>query len=93
MITHKSLIDTVTYFLQENLATNKLAQVSISTIENLLQLFLYNNMFRYENKIYSIEKGGPQSIPLSSTLSNIYLFEWQKAIIREVEKKDDLFGR
>jgi hypothetical protein len=93
MTGHKNLIDAVSYFLQDNLATNKLEQVSIATIQNLLQLFLYNNIIRYKNKIYSLAKGGPHGMPLSSLLSNIYLFGWQKMLVNEVEDKNDLFGR
>ena len=90
---HDQLIDTVMYFLQDNSVTNKVNQVSIMTIKNLLQLFLYNNLFCYENNIYTITKGSPNTMPLSSTLANIYLFDWQKLILQQVKRKDEFFGR
>ncbi|CAF4160822.1 unnamed protein product, partial [Adineta steineri] len=90
---HEKMIDTVTYFLQDNSVTNKVNQVSIMTIKNLLQLFIFNNLFCYENKIYTIMKGSPNTMALSDTLANIYLFDWQKLILKEVQQKDEFFGR
>ena len=93
LATHKNLLEAVGYFLQDNLATPRLEGLSTATIQNLLQLFLYNNMFCYKNKIYTIAKGGPNTVPLSDTLSNIYLFEWQKIIGQEVDRSEGFFGR
>ena len=90
---HESMIATIGYFLQDNLATNKLEHVSIATIQNLLQLYLYNNVFLYNKKIYSIKRGGPNTLPLSDTLSNIWLFAWQRSLSSEVLRYDELFGR
>jgi hypothetical protein len=90
---HDTMIATVGYFLQDNLATNKLDHVSIITIQNLLQLFLYNNIFVYENAIYTIVRGGPNTMALSDILSDIALFEWQKFITREVLPNNEVFGR
>ncbi|CAF5144987.1 unnamed protein product, partial [Rotaria magnacalcarata] len=56
---HKNMIDTVSYFLEENLITNKLEQVTIQNIKNLLHIFLYNNVFYYKDQIYTLTKGSP----------------------------------
>ena len=93
LASHKSMLETVGYCLQDNLATPKLEHLSIMTIQNLLQLFLYNNIFCYKNKIYTIIRGGPNTMALSDTLSNMYLFEWQKILCKEVERENELFGR
>ncbi|CAF4438602.1 unnamed protein product [Rotaria socialis] len=53
---HKNMVDTVGYFLKDNLVTNKLEQVTIQTIKNLLHIFLYNNVFYYKDKIYTLMK-------------------------------------
>jgi len=91
---HKSMIDSVTYFVQNNVGGNRLHDISVMTIKNLLQLFLYNNIFYYKNKIYTLTKGGPNTMPLSDTLSNIYLFVWQKKILNKVKQnRDEFFGR
>ena len=90
---HKSMLETMGYFMQDNLATPKLEHLSTATIQNLLQLFLYNNIFCYKNQIYTIIRGGPNTMPLSDTLSNMYLFEWQQIIGKAVERNDEIFGR
>ena len=87
------MLETVGYFLQDNLATPRLERLSTATIQNLLQLFMYNNIFCYKKKIYTIAKGGPNTVPLSNTLSNICLYEWQKLVGREVERSEEFFGR
>jgi hypothetical protein len=87
------MIDTVTQFLRDHSANNKINQVSIMTIKNLLQLFLYNNLFCFNNKVYTIMKGSPNTMPLSDTLSSIYLFDWQQMILKEVKRNNELFGR
>ncbi|CAF1285263.1 unnamed protein product [Rotaria sp. Silwood1] len=90
---HKEMIDVIGYFLQDNLATNKLEPLTIQTIRNLLHLFLHNNIFSYKNSIYKFTKGSPNTLPLTETLSNIYLFVWQKKILKEVNQNIELFGR
>ncbi|CAF4309896.1 unnamed protein product [Rotaria sp. Silwood2] len=90
---HKEMIDVIGYFLQDNLATNKLEPLTIQTIRNLLHLFLHNNIFSYKNSVYKFTKGSPNTIPLTETLSNIYLFVWQKKILKEVNQNIELFGR
>lgn len=90
---HTSFIDTIVHFLQDNVAMNRIDHVHISTIRNLLQLFLLNNIFVYDEKIYTINRGSPSTIPLSTTLADIYLCEWQKKLVRELDREQYLFGR
>ncbi|CAF2234943.1 unnamed protein product, partial [Rotaria magnacalcarata] len=90
---HKNMIDTVGYFLADNLVTNKLEQVTIQAIKNLLHIFLYNNVFYYKDRIYTLMKGSPNTMPLSDTLSNVFLFTWQKKILKEIKSKNEFFGR
>ena len=90
---HKNMIDTVGYFLEDNLVTNKLEQVTIQTIKNLLYIFLYNNVFYYKDKMFTLTKGSPNTMPLSDTLSNIYVFVWQKEILKQLQSNNEFFGR
>ncbi len=93
MVSHKTMIDEVNGFFQDYLPNNKLEKVSIMTIKYILRLFLDNNIFSYKEKVYTVNKGGPNTMPLLDTLSNIYLFGWEKMIVREVERNSELFGR
>ncbi|CAF0829729.1 unnamed protein product [Adineta steineri] len=40
-----------------------------------------------------VSKGSPNTMTLSDTLANIYLFDWQKLILKEVQRKNEFFGR
>jgi hypothetical protein len=93
LVSHKSMVEIVGYFLKDNLSTPKLKTISITTIQNLLQLYLYNNIFCYNGKIYTMTKGGPNTMPLTATVSSIYLFGWQKMILQEVQRNNGFFGR
>ena len=86
------MIDVVHHFLTENVYSNKLGNVTILTIKNLVHLYLYNNVFSYGEQIYQFTKGAPSTMALSETLANIYLFVWQKKI-QKVNERDELFGR
>jgi hypothetical protein len=93
LASHASLTTIVGYFLQDNLATNKLENMTISNVLNLIQLVLYNNHFIYRDKVYTCLKGGPMTMKLIRTLDEIYLFEWQKVISKEVNRQREFFGR
>lgn len=90
---HKNMISTIENFLLCNLPSKTLGNISISTIKNLLHLFLHHNIFRHENKIYQFIKGSPNTMALSETLANMYLSVWQKKISDSVKDKQELFGR
>ncbi|CAF3584523.1 unnamed protein product [Rotaria socialis] len=91
--THKNMIDIVGYFLEDNLVPNKLEQATIQNIKNLLHIFLYNNVFYYKDQIYALTKDSPNTMPLSDTLSNIYVFVWQKQILKQLQLNNEFFGR
>ncbi|CAF2061495.1 unnamed protein product [Rotaria magnacalcarata] len=90
---HKNMIDIVGCFLEDNLVPNKLEQVTIQNIKNLLHIFLYNNIFYYKDQINTLTKGSPNTMPLSDTLSNIYVFVWQKQILKQLQLNNEFFGR
>ncbi|CAF2104345.1 unnamed protein product [Rotaria magnacalcarata] len=93
MDTHKNMVDIVGYFLQDNLATPKLEQITIQTVQNLLHIFLYNNVFSYKDKVYTFAKGSPNTMSLTDTLANIYLSVWEKKILKQIKPNNELFGR
>ncbi|CAF2034186.1 unnamed protein product, partial [Rotaria magnacalcarata] len=90
---HQHMIDTLGCFLRDNLSSNKLEQLTIQTIKNLLHIYLYYNIFYYKNQIYKMAKGSPTTMALSETLSTIYLFVWESRITKELRSKNELFGR
>jgi hypothetical protein len=91
---HESMINKVMEFLKYHSVSNQLYKIPFTTIKNLLQLVLFNNTFCYKDKVYKLEKGSPNTMPLSEILSNIYLFQkWQNIILNVTEKNNELFGR
>ncbi|CAF1397955.1 unnamed protein product, partial [Didymodactylos carnosus] len=75
---HIIILNTLGRFLTKRLTHNRLpTYLSIIAIQDLTQLFLTNNNFYYDGKIYRFGKGSPDSLRFSETLGNIFLLEWQ----------------
>lgn len=91
--THENMIEIIEQFLESNLTTKKLGDISIINMKKLLKLFLQNNIFSYNNTIYQFTKGSPNTMGLSETLANIYLSIWQKKLSDAVQEKQEFFGR
>ena len=93
MAPHAVMADVLEQFLRDTLPGNTIGKFSIVHIKNLVQLFLYNNAFVYEENMYTCVKGSPTTIPLTETLANIYLFQWQKKILKEINSRRQFFVR
>ena len=103
LVSHASLVETLTYFLKDQLLTNKIQYTSlrnplpqyiaISTVTKLAELYLEHNLFYYKDKIYEFNKGGPNSLLFSDDLLNIYLFAWQKLVFVDERLNSELCGR
>lgn len=91
--THTNLISMVVQFLERYVPAKKRQNISIATIRNLLTLFLENNFFAYQDKTYRFIKGSPTTMPLTETLSSIYLLPWQQHISNSIQGKEEVFGR
>jgi hypothetical protein len=90
---HSTMIEKVDCFLLNNVVTNKVDQLTMQTVKNLLHIVLSNNIFQYKDTIYLMMKGCPTSMPLSATLSSIYVSLWEKGIFKELRSKNEFFGR
>ena len=93
MVTHESMLITLEGFLTDHLATPLVGDISIARFYKLATLFLNNNRFYYDNKIYSVTKGAPSSLLFTETLSNIYVFLWQQSLLEAPLLRRELFGR
>ena len=90
---HARMADVLEYFLHDDLPGNTVENITMVHMKNLVQLFLYNNVFVYDDKLYMCVKGSPITMPLTETLANIYLYQWQKMIVKEVKARQQFFGR
>jgi hypothetical protein len=93
MVPHKTMLTILEAFFNRHLATLAIDMLSIKKIINLTSLFLNNNRFYYENKIYRFTKGSPSSLLFTETLSNICAFQWQNVLLRERLIQNEFFGR
>ena len=93
MAPHTVMADVLEHFLRDQLPEKRLEKITVDHLKNLVQLFLYNNVFVYEERIYTCVKGSPTTIPLSETLANIYLFQWQKPLLKLIKDRRQFFGR
>ncbi len=93
IVPHGIMLITLKDFLNEHLAIPSIENLSIHTIIRLTALFLHYNRFYYNNKIYRFAKGGPNSSLLTETLCNIYVFQWQKLLLKERSMENEFYGR
>lgn len=54
----------------------------MKAIENLIQIFLMNNLFIFDEKFYRVYRGCLMNLPLFELLVDIYLQDWQQVLVR-----------
>ena len=92
MVSHVTMLYTLQDFLTDNTIQPFIDGVHIHKILRLTELFLYNNRFYYDRKIYRFAKGGPTSLSYTQTLATVYLYQWYKSLLRE-SIRDEFFGQ
>ena len=59
----------------------------------MTRLVLDTNCFAYGNKYYQQIRGGAMGSPLTMTVANIYMFEWEQPLIEHQKLHQELYGR
>ncbi|CAF4807170.1 unnamed protein product, partial [Rotaria magnacalcarata] len=67
--------------------------LSNDTIVELTSFVLRNNYFIYQDSLYRFTQGFPLNLPLTKLLGNIYLYQWQIPLVREIRLKDQFYVR
>ncbi|CAF1317143.1 unnamed protein product [Adineta steineri] len=103
MTLHQTMSTTVFNFLNKSLASSKIIYtsnistktqtISFNTIQKLIELYLENNIFYYNNKIYEFIQGSPNSLLISEMLANIYLHDYESILYDDPRLKTELYGR
>lgn len=93
MASHDHLLEALKRFLQTTLGVPYINNISSTKIYYLTFLFLHNNRFYYNNKIYRFVKGGPLSFPFMELLNHIYLYDWQRAFLKHPFMQVEFYGR
>lgn len=92
-VSHDRIEEALGRFLTNALPGNRHQNLTIETIQQLVKLVLRNNIFTYDNHLYRFVKGSPLSLPLTRTLVNIYLHEWQGTLINQMNLQDEMYVR
>ena len=94
VLSYDTILDTLGRFLTKCLSSNRLSNnLSIITVQDLTKLFLNNNFFYYNEKIYRFRKGSPNSLRLTKTLGDIFLLEWQLCLLNNPTMKNEFYKR
>ena len=67
--------------------------ISIDTILELANLVLTENAFVYGEQIFKQIIGGAMGSPFTLTLANIFMWKWQRPLVRRQEALNEIFGR
>lgn len=92
-VSHDSIGQALGRFLTHALTGNRLQSLTIETIQELVGLVLRNNLFTYNDHLYRHVRGSPVSLPLTRTLVNIYLHDWQMTFVKHLNLQSDLYLR
>ncbi|CAF1515850.1 unnamed protein product [Rotaria magnacalcarata] len=93
MVSHDIMLNAFQDFLRDYIIVPDIENLSLGKIFRLTSVFLHNNRFYYNNKIYRFVKGGPMSLPFMETLTNMYLFQCFKTLAKTTILKNEFYGR
>ncbi len=82
--------------LMEFLATHgykKVKGILLDAIRKLASIVLKENVFVYGNKIYRQILGGAMGSSFTLTLANIFMWKWQKELVRQQDITREFYGR
>ena len=71
----------------------KVKGIAIDTIRKLAAVVIKENAFVYERKIYKQTTGGAMGSSFTLTLANIFMWKWQKELVRQQDITGEFFGR
>jgi hypothetical protein len=93
LVSHDLMLNTLTDFFIKSYHLPYIENIHFTKIVELTSLFLENNRFYYDGKIYRFLKGGPTSSSLVETLANIYLSRMEQFLIDQSSKENEFYGR
>ncbi|CAF3972408.1 unnamed protein product [Rotaria sordida] len=93
MVDHDTMLSSFQYYLKDPCKSRTINGISISKIYELTTLFLRNNRFYYDDKIYRFVKGSPRSFPFTETLATLYVLSWFKSLFRQPSLEKEFYGR
>lgn len=80
-------------FLIKHSQNGKINQMSVDILMKMTRLVLNTNCFAFQNKYYQQIRGGAMGSPLTMTLANIYMYEWEQSLVEYQQLHNELYGR
>lgn len=71
----------------------KVKGVPLDTIMKLASIVIKENVFVYEKKFYRQIIGGAMGSSFTLTLANIFMWKWQRELVRIQDMTGEYFGR
>ncbi|CAF4940347.1 unnamed protein product [Rotaria magnacalcarata] len=71
----------------------KVKGIPLDTIRKLASIVLEQNVCVYDKKIYKQVLGGAMGSSFTLTLANIFMWKWQKELVRRQDMTGELYGR
>lgn len=92
MLPQKESLNVLTEVLLEH-GYHKVKGVPIDAILKLGRIALTENVFVYGKKIYRQIVGGPMGSAFTLTLANIFMWKWEKELVRRLTAANEIYGR
>ena len=92
MLPQDGALDILIEFLQVH-GYIRVKGIDLQTIKQLASIVLQENVFVYGNKIYKQILGGAMGSSFTLTLANIFMWKWQKELVRQQDITGEYYGR
>jgi hypothetical protein len=92
MLPQEKSLDVLTQCLIEH-GYRKVKRIPIDAIRKLARLVLTENVFVYGDTYYKQIVGSAMGSPLTLTLANIFMWHWQKDLVRRQVESNEIYGR
>ena len=92
MLPQKEALDILEEFLPKY-GKRHVKGIDIATIREIARIVIEENVFVYRNKYYRQILGGAMGSPFTLTLANIFMWKWEKELVRRQDMTGELYGR
>ena len=92
MLPQEESLDILVEFLHVH-GYKQVKNISLDIIRQLASIVLKENVFVYGKNIYKQTTGGAMGSSFTLTLANIFMWKWQKELVRRQDMTGEVFGR
>lgn len=92
MLPQEESLDALIEFLRFH-AYTQVKGIRLDVIRELASIVLKENVFVYGKSIYKQTIGGAMGSSFTLTLANIFMWKWQKELVRRQDMTGEFFGR